>query len=315
MALVTDPVTVTGYDDELYAYAPLPERVPLRWPGGATVAFYPVVVVEYFEEEPPPVTVVAGDVYGGLGPGGVMRHPQVTRVGNRDYGHRAGFFRLMESLEELSVRPVIAIDAMSAEAYPAIAAWISAHDVEVIAHGRSVTQAVSARMKQDKERAYIADSKARVEAALGVACNGWYGPSGSESGHSLQLLAEAGFAYCLDWPNDEQPYYFGTTPALLSLPPLLDLSDNQAIHARGLYNSRYASSLVKAAERLAADGAASGRLLSFTLTPFTSGQPARSLYVKQALRAITALDGVWVTTPSAVAAVLAGSGLPAAGPA
>ena len=31
MALVTDPITVTGYDDELYPYLPLPERVPLHW--------------------------------------------------------------------------------------------------------------------------------------------------------------------------------------------------------------------------------------------------------------------------------------------
>jgi hypothetical protein len=308
MALVTDPITVTGYDDELYPYLPLPERVPLHWPDGAAVAFYPVVIVGYFEEEPPPVSVVAGDVYGGLGPGGVMRHPQVTRVGNRDYGHRVGFFRLMGILQELSIRPVIAIDAMSAEAYPAIAEWIAAHDVEVIAHGRSVTQAISSRMRPDKEREYIADAKARIDAALGVTTRGWLGPSGSESGHTLQLLAEAGFGYCLDWPNDEQPYYFGTTPPLLSLPPLQDLSDNQAIHVRGLYNARYESSLVKAAERLVVDGASAGRLLSFTLTTFTSGQPARSHYVKEALRAITAMDGIWVTTPAEVAAAMAAAG-------
>jgi allantoinase len=305
MALATDPITAVGYDDELYEYLPLPGRVPLHWPGGAAVAFYPVVIVEYFEEEPPPMSVIAGDVYGGLGPGGTMRHPQVTRVGNRDYGHRAGFFRLMGVLEELSIRPVIAIDAMSAEAYPAIAAWIRSHDVEVIAHGRSVTQAISSRMKPDKERAYITDAKARIDAALGVTTKGWLGPSGSESGHTLALLAEAGFEYCLDWPNDEQPYYFATTPPLLSLPPLHDLSDNQAIHARGLYNGRYGSSLVKAAERLVADGASSGRLLSFTLATFTSGQPARSHYVKQALAAITAMDGIWVTTPAEVAAAMA----------
>ena len=305
MALVTDPITAVGYDDERYEYLPLPGRVPLHWPGGAAVAFYPVVVVEYFEEEPPPMSVIAGDVYGGLGPGGATRHPQVTRVGNRDYGHRVGFFRLMDVLEELSIRPVIAIDAMSAEAYPAIAAWIRSHDVEVIAHGRSVTQAISSRMKPDKERAYITDAKARIDAALGVTTKGWLGPSGSESGHTLAMLAEAGFEYCLDWPNDEQPYYFATTPPLLSLPPLHDLSDNQAIHARGLTNARYGSSLVKAAERLVADGASSGRLLSFTLTTFTSGQPARSHYVKQALAAITAMDGIWVTTPAEVAAAMA----------
>jgi hypothetical protein len=302
---VTDPIAAKGYDDELYSRTPLPGRVPLSWPGGAAVAFYPVVIVEHFEEEPPPMAVVAGDVYGGLGPGGVMRHPQVTRVGNRDYGHRVGFFRLMGMLEELSIRPVIAIDAMSAESYPAIAAWIKAHDVEVIAHGRAVTQAVTARMKPDKERAYIADAKSRIDGALGLATTGWLGPSGSESGHSLQLLAEAGFEYCLDWPNDEQPYYFGTTPNLLSLPPLLELSDNQAVNARGLFNAQYASSIVKAGERLVADGAEAGRLLSFTLTPFTSGQPARSHYVREALAAVTAMDGVWVTTPAEVAAAMA----------
>jgi hypothetical protein len=304
MAVVTDPITVTGYDDERYAYRPLPQRVPARWPGGAAVAFYPVVIVEYYEEEPPPLSVVAGDVYGGMGPGGTARHPQVSRVGNRDYGHRVGFFRLMGILQELSIRPVIAIDALSAEAYPAIAAWIRSHDVEVIAHGRSVTQAVTSRMKPDKEREYISDAKARIGAALGVTTKGWLGPSGSESGHSLQLLADAGFEYCLDWPNDEQPYYFDTTPALLSLPPLLDLSDNQAIHVRGLYNARYGKSLVKAAERLVADGQTAGRLLSFTLTTFTSGQPARSHYVKEALASITAMDGVWVTTPAEVTAAM-----------
>jgi peptidoglycan/xylan/chitin deacetylase (PgdA/CDA1 family) len=302
---ITDPITATGFDDALYSFIPLPDRVPLHWPGDAAVAFYPVVIVEYFEEEPPPMAVMANDVYGGLGPGGPLRHPQVTRVGNRDYGHRVGFFRLMSILEELSVRPVIAIDAMSAEAYPAIAAWIKAHDAEVIAHGRSVTQAISARMKPDKEREYIADAKARIESALGVPAKGWLGPSASESGHTLQLLAEAGFEYCLDWPNDEQPYYFDTTPPLLSLPPLLDLSDNQAINVRGLYNAQYGRSLVKAAAQLARDGATAGRLLSFTLNPFTSGQPARSHYVKEALAAITAMDGVWTTTPAAVAAAMA----------
>jgi peptidoglycan/xylan/chitin deacetylase (PgdA/CDA1 family) len=305
---VTDPITATGFDDALYRFIPLPDRVPLHWPAGAAVAFYPVVIVEHFEEEPPPMAVMANDVYGGLGPGGPMRHPQVTRVGNRDYGHRVGFFRLMAILEELSIRPVIAIDAMSAETYPAIVRWIETHDAEVIAHGRSVTQAISARMKPDKEREYIADAKTRIESALGVTAKGWLGASSSESGHTLQLLAEAGFAYCLDWPNDEQPYYFDTTPPLLSLPPLFDLSDNQAINARGLYNAQYANSLVKAAEQLVTDGAASGRLLSFTLNTFTSGQPARSHYVKEALAAITALDGVWTTTPAEVAAAMANTG-------
>jgi hypothetical protein len=177
--------------------------------------------------------------------------------------------------------------------------------VEVIAHGRSVTQAISSRMKPDKEREYIVDAKSRIDGALDVTTRGWLGPSSSESGHTLPLLAEAGFEYCLDWPNDEQPYYFGTSPALLSLPPLHELSDNHAINQRGLYNSQYASSIVKAAAQLVTDGATAGRLLSFTLNTYISGQPARSHYVKEALAAIAAMDGVWITTPAEVAAAMA----------
>jgi len=74
------------------------------------------------------------------------------------------------------------------------------------------------------------------------------------------------------------------------------------------HGKRSSTPLPKAAERLVADGASAGRLLSFTLTTFTSGQPARSHYVKEALRAITAMDGIWVTTPAEVAAAMAAAG-------
>ncbi len=298
---VTDSITVTGMDDGRYEFVPMPKRATLKWSSGAPVACYPIVLVEYYEEVPPEEAVVAGDVFGGLGGGGALRHPQVTRVGNRDYGHRVGFFRLMETFEALAITPVIAIDAMAAEHYPAISRWLASHEVEVIAHGLAITRSITAKMSEEEEVAYITESAQRLEGALGVRSKGWLGPTGSESGRTLQLLAEAGFAYCLDWPNDEQPYYFATTPRLLSLPPLFELSDNHAINQRGMFNADYARSLVDAASRLAADGESGARLLSFTLNPWTSGQPARHKYVKAALTEIAAMPGVSFVTPSKVA--------------
>jgi peptidoglycan/xylan/chitin deacetylase (PgdA/CDA1 family) len=259
------------------------------------------VLVEYYEETPPEGAVVAGDVFGGLGGGGPLRHPQVTRVGNRDYGHRVGFFRLMNIFDSLGIKPVIAIDAMAAEHYPAIVSWVKSHDVEVIAHGIAITS----KMTTEDEVAYIAEAKSRIESALAVTTKGWLGPTASESGKSLQLIADAGFEYCLDWPNDEQPYYFATEPSLLGLPPFLELSDNHALNQRALFNEDYSRALVDAAKQLVIDGATSGRLLSFTLNTWTSGQPARSSYVKAALKEIVAMSGVWVTTPSAVASEMA----------
>jgi hypothetical protein len=301
---VTDPITATGYDDALAPFTPFTERPALSWPNGSTVAFYPIVLVEYYEEDPPEDAVVAGDVFGGLGGGGKLRAPQVTRIGNRDYGHRVGFFRLMGILESLGITPVIAIDAMAAEHYPAIVTWIANHDVEVLAHGIAVTRSITSKMTTEEEAAYIADATSRIAAATGVTPKGWIGATSSESGHSLQLLADAGFSYVLDWPNDEQPYFFATTPPLLSLPPIYDLADNVAINARGMFNADYANNLVRAAQRLASDGKTSARLFSFTLNPYTSGQPARSAYVKSALSEIVAIEGVWKTTPAEVAAVM-----------
>jgi allantoinase len=297
---VTDGIVASDADDRLYPFSALTGRPPLSWPGSATVAFYPIVLVEHYEDDPPEGSVIAGDVFGGLGPGGALRRPQVTRVGNRDYGHRVGFFRLMETLGSLGIPPVIAIDAMAAEAYPAIRRWIVEHDAEVLAHGISISRAITSAMAPEDERAYITEAKSRIETALGVSTRGWLGPASSESGRSLQLLVDAGFDYCLDWPNDEQP--------LLSLPPFNELSDNTAINQRGLFNEAYARHLVDAATRLVQDGATSGRLLSFTLNPYTSGQPARMRYVKGALAEIVAMPGVWSTTPAVVAGHLAVSG-------
>jgi peptidoglycan/xylan/chitin deacetylase (PgdA/CDA1 family) len=302
---VTDPITAFGFDDGRYEYLPISKRPAFTWANGAAVAFYPIVLVEYYEETPPEDAVVAGDVFGGLGGGGPLRHPQVTRVGNRDYGNRVGFFRLMKIFESLGIKPVIAIDAMATEHYPAIVSWIKSHDVEVVAHGIAITRSITSKMTTEEEVSYIAEAKSRIESAIGVSTKGWLGPTSSESGKSLQVIADAGFEYCFDWPNDEQPYYFTTVPPLLGLPPILELSDNTAINQRALFNEDYGRALVDAAKQLVIDGASSSRLLSFTLNTWTSGQPARSSYLKAALTEIVAMSGVWVTTPGEIAAEMA----------
>jgi len=61
-------------------------------------------------------------------------------------------------------------------------------------------------MRPDKERQYIADAKGPDRRRrLGVTHQGLAGRvEPAKSGHTLQFLADAGFEYCLDWPNDEQ---------------------------------------------------------------------------------------------------------------
>jgi peptidoglycan/xylan/chitin deacetylase (PgdA/CDA1 family) len=303
------PPDTSVLDDARYEFVPLPQRPSLKWANGLPLALYPILLVEHYEDVPPEGSLVAGDVFGGLGPGGALRRPQITRVGNRDYGHRVGFFRLADALVQAGIPPTVAIDAESAERYPAIVDWATSHGAEIVAHGVAVTRAVSSAMAVDEERAYIADATERITKATGTRPRGWLGPAASESGRSLQLLADAGFEYCLDWPNDEQPYWFDTEPRLLSLPLLIELSDNHAINQRGVLTDDYAQMLTDAVDQLASDGRSSARLMAFTLHPWTSGQPARVHTLRTTFASMAARGDVWFTSPGELAAEVAALGL------
>jgi allantoinase len=291
-------------DADKVPFVPLPDREHLVWPDGKGVAFCPVVTVEHYENVPPDDAVTASDVYGGIGQGFSMR-PQVTRIGNRDYGHRVGFFRIGEFLRDHAIPATLAIDAMAAERYPQIMDFAREAGWEVVCHGISVNRAISSVMPMDAERAYLAEAKDRVEQAAGTEVIGWYGPSSGESGRSLQLIAEAGFRYDLDWPNDEQPYFFDTDPGLLSLPLSLDLDDNYTVLGRGVDPFAYAEMVLDAAQRLVEESPAKGRYLSFALNPFISGQPWRFSSLSQSLARIAAMPQVWATQPGRVLATFA----------
>jgi allantoinase len=286
-------------DADLYSYSPFPTRPALSWPSGAGVAFCPVINIEHYENVPPEDAITASDVYGGIGQGGARR-PQITRIGNRDYGLRVGFYRLADYFTEQGFAPSLAIDAMAAERYPEIVSQCVSAGWEVLCHGIGINRAVTSAMSAEDEAAYVAEAKERVEQAAGVSVRGWYGPSSGESGRSLQILADAGFGYDVDWPNDDQPYWFATTPPLLSLPLSMDLDDNYTILGRGLDPWDYATMISEATARLATEGATTARYLSFALNPFVSGQPWRFSALAPALTSVLQNPAVWATQPGSV---------------
>jgi allantoinase len=285
-------VTSTPFP-ELIEYSKLPDRPKLTWPDGKGVAFCPIVVVEYYETEPPEGSVVAADVLGGIHD----RKPQVLRVGHRDYGHRAGFWRLAEFFAAEGVKPALAIDATAAEKYPPIIEFAVENGWEIVCHGIAVTRTINGAMPADTELAYVKEAKERVEQAGGVATRGWLAPSYGESANSLRLLAQAGFDYDLDWTNDEQPYSVRTDPEITIMPTSAELDDNAVVLARGVSPFAYAEMVEDAVARLAEDSATTGRFLAFTLSPFVSGMPWRFKALAEALKASLALPEVWATQP------------------
>ncbi len=280
-----------GMDHDHYTWSPLPTRPPLTWPGGARLALGALVLLEHYEWEPPP------DAYSLRRPsGGILNlpFPDYVRLTHRDYGHRVGIFRVLDALEAASVPPTVAIDALTIERYPWLARHVADRGCELVGHGVAASRLITSRLSELDERATIAEAVEAVTSLVGHAPAGWFGPEGVESARTPQLVAEAGFRYLCDWPNDEQPYPMTVAAGeLTSLPLFLEVDDEFALWHRRLTPARWAQVVVDTARGLWEDGATSGRSLVLTLRPWLVGQPFRVGALAEAVAEITSWPGVW----------------------
>ena len=295
-------------DHPHHGWSALPTRAALRYPNGAAVAVCPVIAFETHEDALPEGWPQPNWLAGGVGR---RPDPNIARIGQREYGLRAGWPRLREAILGAGLRYAAAMDAMTAEEWPdlreAVARDVAAGRAEWVAHGISVNRPLHDGMDEATERAAIAEARDRL-AACGVRARGWWGPEYGESARTPAMLAREGYAFTLDWCNDEQPYPM-TVPEgrLAALPPLADLDDAFSLSSpRGITPESYGANLTAAAEGLARDGRRSARCMVWAMRPFLVGQPFRIGPVESALRRIGATEGVWAALPSQI---LAAAGL------
>lgn len=102
----------------------------------------------------------------------------------------------------------------------------------------------------------------------------------------------------MDWPNDDQPYLFQTSPPLVSIPNQMEWDDVTALWLRKVPNPRYPDLVGEAAEALAGEG---GRSFMLPLHPWVIGQPHRMRYLREALDRLGAVENTWSATASEIA--------------
>ena len=161
-------------------------------------------------------------------------------------------------------------------------------------------------MTEAEERAFIAEAATPCAAATGEAPLGWCGQDFNESARTPALLAEAGFAYTTDWPNDDRPYLLG---------PYDGRRLAGAAAAAGMERPRVHVAAPR--ERLRSGPTASPRrspsctrkaAASFNLTlhPWIAGQAHRIRWLREALSRVLGQPQVWRTTTDEVARVARG---------
>ena len=160
---------------------------------------------------------------------------------------------------------------------------------------------VSSALSEDRERALIADCAEAIERATGKRPLGWISQDFGQSARTPRLLAEAGFRYLADWPNDDQPYWMTTAPPILSIPCQSELDDVQLLWHRRLLSPRYPALVEEGFRVLHQEGAGSGRSFTLGIHPWLFGMPHRIRYLDQTLARLARFEAVWNTTLDAIA--------------
>jgi peptidoglycan/xylan/chitin deacetylase (PgdA/CDA1 family) len=286
-----------GMDHDLYRYSALPQRPKLSWPNGEKLAFYVLLHLEFWELEPPEGVHIDPRF---KGPRGDF-FPDYRYFTQREYGNRIGIFRILDLLDKHGIKATVAANAGACERYPNLIEACQERGYEIAAHGDYQTRMITSDMSEADEREVIASATDVLEKATGQRPTGWLGVDSNESTRTPQLLAEAGYDYQLDWPNDDQPYMMTTDPALVAIPNQMEWDDVNALWIRNIPNPRYPGLISEAFRTLHAEGAESGRLFSLPLHSWVIGQPHRISYLAEALEDICSVGDVWQATAGEIA--------------
>jgi allantoinase len=274
-----------------FAYSSIAHRQVRSLPGNARIGVWITPNIEHFHWGKPGMAMTP--MTAGLSPD-VLNHAW------RDYGARVGVWRIMDILQKHDIRATAALNSEVCDEYPQIIEEGSKRKWEWVAHGPTNSMLFTG-MPEDVERSIIEGVLKRIEASTGARPRGWLGPALTETNHTLDILAELGVDYVMDWANDELPYEMKTrSGSILALPYTLELGDIPIFLQQGRPGRAFYDIAVDQFDQLYEEGETYPRLLSIALHPFLIGHPFRARHLDRALQHIRQHSDVWFCTGSEI---------------
>lgn len=275
-----------------YDYLSLIDRPKIQWPNGARVAFWVCPNIEFYELDPP----------SGQGrPLWLRPHPDVLNYSLRDYGNRAGVWRVMEALDKFGVRASVSLNAAMCEHMPEIVDECLRLKWELFSHGIYNTRLITG-MTEDEVREVIRDSITTISRHSGEPVYGWLAPAISTTETFLDLLPEFGIRYTIDVVPDDQPLPIKVRRGrLVAVPYSTEINDVRVMGVRGYPPQQWAAMIKASFDQLYREGAENGMVLCVPLHPFVVGQPHRVDALYDVLQHVTSHDQVWLATAREIA--------------
>jgi peptidoglycan/xylan/chitin deacetylase (PgdA/CDA1 family) len=284
---------VGGPQRDLIGYGEAPPR--FTWPGDLQVALQIVVNYEEGSELSWPLGDRANDGLGEVArdvPPGVR---DLAVESTYEYGSRAGIWRVLRVLDQVSVPATFFAAALALEQNPAVGRAIVAAGHELAAHGYRWIEPF--RLTLEDERAAIHTAVASFESMWGQRPLGWYSRY-CASVHTRELLVEeGGFLYDADSYSDDLPYYVDVSGrSHLVIPYTLDANDSRFVRGTGFATGadfeQYLRDSLDCLVRESSD-TGTARMLSVGLHPRFSGRPGRAEGLRRFLNHAHSAGKVW----------------------
>ena len=272
-------------------YSPIFRREPLRLPGGARVAVWPVINVEEWDINATMARTVLPS------PQGVSLIPDVANFGWFDYGLRVGFWRFKQVLDRHGVRATVSLNASVCLSYPELVRESLDAGWEMLGHG-FIQRVIN---NEPDERAVVRRTISTIQEFAGAAPRGWMGPGLAETFDTPDILAEEGIEYVADWCNDDQPYEMKVKSGrLVALPYTVELND---IPIYLIQHHRSPELFERARDQfdtLYREGADSARIMCISTHPYITGTPHRIKYYDMIFEYVRRFEGVVFMTGSEI---------------
>lgn len=275
-----------------YDYMPWRHRPKITWPNGAQIAVWLAPNIEHYELNPPP------NPRRNPWP---RPQPDVLNYSWRDYGNRAGFWRMADTMAKYGVRGSVSLNVAVCDHYPEIIERCCELGWELFSHGTYNTRYFY-DMDEAMQREVIRDSRETILRVSGQRLDGWLTPAISNDETTQHVLAEEGILYTLDMTHDDQPTPVNTRAGrLVSIPYSLEVNDVPLFVSRNTPAERYVAICKAQFDQLYAEGADSGTVMCMPLHPYLIGQPHRVAALDAVLAHITSHDKVWLATGREIA--------------
>lgn len=259
-----------------------------RWPGGERIAMSVGLAFEAFEFSSQFTTRSAA----GTG----AKKPNYLSLSFADYGWKAGFWRLRDTLGKYGIKANMSANGLAAESHPEVVRAAVEAGFEVNGHGW-VNDHVARDDDPEAEAAEIRRcTEVLTEASGGVRPVGWTGPGSAGSKNTLAILKSEGYIWNGDDASDDLPFLRESGKGPMVIMPRTNVPHNDLAmwlaprNPPGIILECFRNSF----DTLYAEGSAGApRWIEMTLHCHIGGRPTLQPEIRKVIEYAKSHDAVW----------------------